>query len=704
MKGIKRMLAMLVILTMVFGVITVAAESITKEADFLKQIGVLRGDNNGNLNLGQMLKRQDMMVMMSRLLGEEEIALKYGKLTSFVDVTNDYYKPIIGWAEDKGLTNGIGNNKFGYNMPLEARQLAAFMMRALGFTGENAISYEEVFKVAKAKGLFDGLSLNDKDQVSRGDMAKVAYNTIYAKMVDGAVLGVKLGKIKAEAENTAPDKSGPVTTYSGDWTIRKASVKPVLDGKLDDEIWNTSDIRILDYANSIMKGNASSMLKKTEGDISVKTKMLWDNDGIYMAFDVVDPDGFNNAYGPGQPLNACDTVQVCVDPLNGKDGLLDSYIFDFVPATNGGGPDWFEHIQYNSNSKDAGIVVKGELKKDGKGYIMEVLMPWSAIQYLDEKLDVKPGMEMGLAVMLQSRVATADPGQAGDLVDLIYDFGDRDQSGGAKIGNAENWPTVVLADSIKVASDSKGNTVVGEQKNSAVTTYSGDWTIRKASVKPVLDGKLDDEIWNKSDVRILDYANSIMKGKGSSLLKKTEGDISVKTKMLWDNDGIYMAFDVVDPDGFNNAYGPGQPLNANDTVQVCVDPLNGKDGLLDSYIFDFVPATNGGGPDWFEHIQYNSNSKDAGIVVKGELKKDGKGYIMEVFMPWSAIQFLDEKLEVKPGMEMGLAVMLQSRVATADPGQAGDLVDLIYDFGDRDQSGGAKIGNAENWPTVVLAD
>lgn len=111
--------------------VTISAES--QSGEILRDLGILKGDMDGDLLLDQPLKRQDIIVLLSRLLGEEETAENYPGKPSFTDITDPYYIPFISWAEDSGLTEGTGNGLFGYNEFLTNQQLMAFLLRSLGY-------------------------------------------------------------------------------------------------------------------------------------------------------------------------------------------------------------------------------------------------------------------------------------------------------------------------------------------------------------------------------------------------------------------------------------------------------------------------------------------------------------------------------------------------------------------------------------------
>ncbi len=133
MKTIFRLLSLTLAVLLVITVLPTNTVLANGNGEVLRELGILKGDLEGNLLLDQPLKRQDAIVLLSRLLGVEELAETFPGEHSFTDVTNAYYDPFIAWAQDSGLTEGIGNGLFGFDQYLKNQQLLAFLLRALGY-------------------------------------------------------------------------------------------------------------------------------------------------------------------------------------------------------------------------------------------------------------------------------------------------------------------------------------------------------------------------------------------------------------------------------------------------------------------------------------------------------------------------------------------------------------------------------------------
>ena len=103
----KRILAILLLFAMLLSALApvLAAPDYQSDGQVLKELGVLTGDEDGDLMLDDNFKRQDMVVMISRLYKEENKAKSYIGKNIFKDLNADtkFYIPYINWAKDQGL-------------------------------------------------------------------------------------------------------------------------------------------------------------------------------------------------------------------------------------------------------------------------------------------------------------------------------------------------------------------------------------------------------------------------------------------------------------------------------------------------------------------------------------------------------------------------------------------------------------------------
>ena len=192
----KKSLSLVVALAMVFSLLVPAMAFAATAAEQaagakLKELGVLKGNEQGDLMLDKELTRQEMIVLLSRLLGEEDDAKNHPNTHGWPDVANPDFDGYISWGKENGLTKGVEDGSvFGYDQALTVQQLLQFLLRALGY---DEVAYEDV----PAKAVELGLVAEGTDMTavaSRGTMAVVTLVTLDTNVNgEGVPLGYKLG-------------------------------------------------------------------------------------------------------------------------------------------------------------------------------------------------------------------------------------------------------------------------------------------------------------------------------------------------------------------------------------------------------------------------------------------------------------------------------------------------------------------------------
>lgn len=129
--------------------------------------------------LDKNLKREDLIVILSRLMNDEERAKKYSSETKFTDLksASKVYLPYINWAVSNGYIHGVTKDKFGYGDYVTVRQYQAILLRILDYSSE-AKKWDMVSDYAVTYGLMDGLDLKPDDFLNRGEMALMTTNAL----------------------------------------------------------------------------------------------------------------------------------------------------------------------------------------------------------------------------------------------------------------------------------------------------------------------------------------------------------------------------------------------------------------------------------------------------------------------------------------------------------------------------------------------
>ena len=254
----KRILSLVLAMVMVLGTFgtVFAANTVTTEAEagaFLKAAGVLNGDENGNLNLGNNLSRQDAVILVAQLRGEIEAAKNFSKLPTYEDVKIKFYNAPLAWAQDNGLFVGHSDKVFGFGENLTAQQYSRVLFEALGYkvdtTDASDIKYSVVFDKANEEGILKGLELTQTTEITRGQMALMTFNALGVTMKDSKktlaeTLNIEMPEAPAAKELTAE---------VNDTENLKEVVLELSNAKLvdEDKLVNTNNYKVAD--NTVVK-------------------------------------------------------------------------------------------------------------------------------------------------------------------------------------------------------------------------------------------------------------------------------------------------------------------------------------------------------------------------------------------------------------------------------------------------------------------
>ena len=179
----KKIMLCLFFVLIIFTSTSLSATSVAtkykKSAEELKSYNIIQGDSSGDLMLDKNLKREDLIVILSRLMNDEERAKKYSSETKFTDLKNasKVYLPYINWAVSNGYIHGVTKDKFGYGDYVTVRQYQAILLRILDYSSE-AKKWDMVSDYAVTYGLMDGLDLKPDDFLNRGEMALMTTNAL----------------------------------------------------------------------------------------------------------------------------------------------------------------------------------------------------------------------------------------------------------------------------------------------------------------------------------------------------------------------------------------------------------------------------------------------------------------------------------------------------------------------------------------------
>ena len=143
------------------------------EATALQEDGLLQGNDNG-LDLLKPLTRAEAVALLVRALGLESQTANY-TTSMFADIPSDNWAaPYAALAKELGITDGINDTDFAPDQKVTSDQFATFTLRA---AGESGFDYTEGTEILIDKGLITIQQSATMDLFTRGDMAKIIYES-----------------------------------------------------------------------------------------------------------------------------------------------------------------------------------------------------------------------------------------------------------------------------------------------------------------------------------------------------------------------------------------------------------------------------------------------------------------------------------------------------------------------------------------------
>lgn len=231
MRSLKKTLTLVLVFAMAIGLLTAGAQDFSDAADIqykeavevMTGIGAINGRPDGTFDPEGLITRAEAAKLVAYTVLTRKVAeLLPRQASSFTDVASTHWaSPFIEYCVSQGIIKGRGAGKFDPNGNVTAFELAAMLLRAVGY-GKNG-EYEgaswsiNVLTDAVEKGIFTGsAAANYGAPATREEAALYFFNTInpvsgidqvnWDKTIDDYVLSAK-GKIGAKyllTKDTAP--------------------------------------------------------------------------------------------------------------------------------------------------------------------------------------------------------------------------------------------------------------------------------------------------------------------------------------------------------------------------------------------------------------------------------------------------------------------------------------------------------------------
>lgn len=185
MRNFKRFLSLTLALLMVMGmaVFTTSAAATTDYTDaanHLAAIGILKGDENGNLRLDENVTRyQAALFFVQAITGKTDPSVwNADKSAIFSDVPE--YGTAIDYLAGLGFIIGRGNGIYGYHDNITYQDMLVLAVRALGYETEGMNYPYGYILEAQKLGLTDNIGddVGYRDYLKRGETAQLIWDVL----------------------------------------------------------------------------------------------------------------------------------------------------------------------------------------------------------------------------------------------------------------------------------------------------------------------------------------------------------------------------------------------------------------------------------------------------------------------------------------------------------------------------------------------
>ena len=219
----KIVLSVFALLLSVLFAVSVSAVSAEGELEVLGVLGIMNGDENGNLNLDKTVTRAEFS-KMTVMASPYKDSLPTASISSgFTDVEPTHWAaPYVRLAAENKWIYGYGNGSFLPSNNIKLEEAVTVILRVLGYTADDM---KGVYPRAQL-AIYESLELNENisaaqgDSITREDCAHLMYNLLKTKTKNGQSYAQTLGySLDSNGEIDLlkiinDDLKGPFVVYS----------------------------------------------------------------------------------------------------------------------------------------------------------------------------------------------------------------------------------------------------------------------------------------------------------------------------------------------------------------------------------------------------------------------------------------------------------------------------------------------------------
>lgn len=182
-------------------------EALTKAVNLLAYVGVTKGTSDTTFGTDDLVTREQMAAFIYRLMKKGNSVEGGVNQSPFADLEDETFFFMVSWANTQNIIKGTSATTFNPKGSITLQDAYTMLVRALGYEKEEALPYPFGYiEVAEGEGveLGEGLdsSVGYTDELTRGDVAILLYNTFFAETGVAETKQVEklIGKAPAEGE------------------------------------------------------------------------------------------------------------------------------------------------------------------------------------------------------------------------------------------------------------------------------------------------------------------------------------------------------------------------------------------------------------------------------------------------------------------------------------------------------------------------
>lgn len=242
----RKKLSALLAAALAVSMLTLPAGAVSQSTalETVRALGILAGDNQGNLNLSSAVTRAEFVTMMTAASSyKDTVGSGYG-VSLFKDVKSSHWaSEYIRLAVEQNWMTGYTDGTFRPGRTITLEEACTALLRLLGYDASSLAGSFPTAQLSKAGavGLLDDVTTKQGQTLTRQDCVTLFYHLLLAETRAGAVYGTTLGYTVKNNEVdyatvVSADTKGPyVADNGGGLTLPFTPTAVYVDGALSDQ-------------------------------------------------------------------------------------------------------------------------------------------------------------------------------------------------------------------------------------------------------------------------------------------------------------------------------------------------------------------------------------------------------------------------------------------------------------------------------------